>query len=270
MPSASRNNGGVEVDAEAVARDAGLGAFGQVDRLAIMQPYFLPYIGYWQLIHAADTFVLLDDVQYIRHGWVNRNRILKPGGGWQYIAVPLRKHSLTATIRDIEASADRDWKGLILRQLEHYRYRLKAPHYDAVMDLLSRAFTAIGDNRLSLINFALVREVCTYLGLPARIHLSSRAALSYEDVHGPGDWALSIARQLRAKQYINPIGGAELFDPAAFTANGIGLSFLRSENIEYDQRGAFEPSLSIVDVMMFNGREGTRKLLERYAVEAAD
>ena len=75
-------------------------------KIAIMQPYFFPYIGYWKLIHAVDRFVTFDDAQYIRHGWVNRNRILKPGGGWQYIVVPLTKHSLTESIKNV-ASASR-------------------------------------------------------------------------------------------------------------------------------------------------------------------
>ncbi|MGC7846714.1 WbqC family protein [Desulforudis sp. 1088] len=89
-------------------------------RAAVMQPYFSPYIGYWQLIHAVDTFVLFDDVQYIRHGWINRNRILKPGGGWQYI-IALKKHSKNDLIRNIQAHPTLEWKARILRQLEHYK-----------------------------------------------------------------------------------------------------------------------------------------------------
>jgi hypothetical protein len=241
----------------------------EVTKLAIMQPYFLPYIGYWQLIHAADTFVLLDDVQYIRHGWVNRNRVLKPGGGWQYIAVPIRKHSPTAPIRDIRASPDRDWKALILRQLAHYRYHGRAPYYDAVVQLLAQSFSTIADERLSVINASLVRDICAHLELPARIVLSSELGLSYADVHAPGDWALSIARSLGAAEYINPIGGAALFDAGAFASNGIRLSFLRCGDVQYDQRAPHESSLSIVDVLMFNGRDGTRDLLERYSIEPA-
>ena len=240
-----------------------------IAKLAIMQPYFLPYIGYWQLIHAADTFVLLDDVQYIRHGWVNRNRVLKPGGGWQYIAVPVARHSPRAPIREIRASTDRDWKALILRQLAHYRYHGRAPYYDHVVELLTQAFAAITDERLSIINASLVRDICAHLELPTRIVLSSELGLSYADVHAPGDWALSIARSMGAAEYINPVGGAELFDADAFASNGIRLSFLRSGEIEYDQRGPHEPSLSIVDVLMFNGREGTRDLLEHYSVDPA-
>lgn len=94
-------------------------------KLAIMQPYFVPYIGYWQLIHAVDTFVLFDDVQFIRRGWVNRNRVLKHGGGWQYITVPLRKHSLNQLIKDIYVHGNKAWKKQILRQLDHYNYGKK-------------------------------------------------------------------------------------------------------------------------------------------------
>ena len=91
-------------------------------KLGIMQPYFFPYIGYWQLILASDVFVLLDDVQYIRHGWINRNRILSPSGGWQYIVVPLERHSATALIRNVNTHPNIDWKGLsMVRQLYHYK-----------------------------------------------------------------------------------------------------------------------------------------------------
>jgi hypothetical protein len=90
-------------------------------KIAIMQPYFFPYIGYWQLIHAVDRFVLFDDAQYIRHGWVNRNRILKPGGGWQYILVPLKKHALTESIKNVQVNPDGKWHELIVRQLAHYK-----------------------------------------------------------------------------------------------------------------------------------------------------
>lgn len=237
--------------------------------LAVMQPYFLPYLGYWQLVHAVDTFILLDDVQYIRHGWVNRNRILKHGGGWQYIAVPLRKHPISARIREIEASTDRDWRGQILRQLEHYRYHGRAPHYDEVMAFLSRAFAKLDDPRISRINCSLTRAICAHLGLGARILLSSELGLSYADVEGPGDWALSIARQTNARKYINPAGGAALFDADKYASSGVELAFLHCGDISYDQRPGYEEALSIVDVLMFNGTEGSRKLLERYSVVSA-
>ena len=92
--------------------------------VAIMQPYFFPYIGYFQLINSVDRFILFDDVQYIRHGWVNRNRILKPEEGWQYIIAPLQKHRQTELIRDIKLKEGDDWKKKILRQLEQ---SVKAP-----------------------------------------------------------------------------------------------------------------------------------------------
>lgn len=238
-------------------------------KLAVMQPYFLPYIGYWQLIHASDTFVLLDDVQYIRHGWVNRNRILRPGGGWQYIVVPLQKHSMTDPIREIITSGGQ-WKDRVLRQLRHYRHELRAPHYEEVSDFLGSALaSAAREERLAKVNEVLVREVCAYLGLGARIALSSESGLSYEAVQDAGDWALVVARQLNASEYINPAGGAALFEPGRFAACGIALSFLTTGDIFYAQGPPREANQSIVDVLMFNGRDGTRKLLERYTVERA-
>ena len=95
-------------------------------RLGIMQPYFFPYIGYISLIKNVDKFILLDDVQFIRHGWIERNRILKPTGGWQYISVPLEKHGQKIAIKDIKINNSQQWKSKIISQLTYYK---KAPYY---------------------------------------------------------------------------------------------------------------------------------------------
>src|ERR1700761_8598999 len=103
-------------------------------KLAIMQPYFFPYLGYFQLIHHADRFILFDDVQYIRHGWINRNRILKPAEGHQFIIAPLADHGRDALIKEVYVKDGYDWKEKILRQVEHYKKR--APYYNDVAGLL--------------------------------------------------------------------------------------------------------------------------------------
>ena len=96
-------------------------------KLGIMQPYFFPYIGYFSLIKHTDDFILLDTVQFIRHGWIERNRILKPSDGWQYIMVPLKKHSRETLIKNIEINNEQQWKEKILAQLQHYKKQ--APYF---------------------------------------------------------------------------------------------------------------------------------------------
>ncbi|HZE89534.1 MAG TPA: WbqC family protein, partial [Verrucomicrobiae bacterium] len=105
-------------------------------RVGIMQPYFFPYLGYFDLIGHTDAWVVFDTPQYIRHGWVNRNRVLHPSRGWQYVIAPVRKHDRAASIRDVEVSAAPDWRRRLLAQLEHYRKR--APYFRETMELVGR------------------------------------------------------------------------------------------------------------------------------------
>lgn len=232
-------------------------------RLGIMQPYFFPYIGYWQLIQAVDCFVLLDDVQYMRHGWINRNRILKPGEGWQYVIVPLAKHAMTSAIREVRVRNGEDWRQRIIGQIDHYKR--KAPYFSEMNELIQQLLGAADDDRISHINYSVVKGLCCALGLQRQILLSSEMSLDYRAVGDAGEWALRITEQLGAAQYINPVGGAELFDPAKFAAINAEIEFLKSRPIQYPQRRpVFDPWLSIIDVLMFNGLDGTRRLLDAY------
>ena len=236
--------------------------------VAIMQPYFFPYLGYWQLIRAVDSFILFDDAQYMRHGWVNRNRILKPGPGWQYIIAPLEKHHREAVMSDVMVKRGTDWKDRILRQLEHYKK--KSSHFNETMDVVSKALYAAGDDRrISAINMGIVKTVCGYLGIDTRVSLSSEYKFDYSRVSDPGEWALHMCLQINADAYVNPISGRSLFDPSKFSAAGVRLSFLESMTCEYSQKRQYEPGLSVIDSLMFIGVEGTRTLLDQYTVTTA-
>lgn len=236
-------------------------------KLAIMQPYFFPYIGYWQLIQAADCFVAFDDAQYIRHGWVNRNRILKPGGGWQYIIVPLKKHGLTDKIKDVHAHADKAWKERIIAQLAHYKK--KARYFDETMQILEDILFGNDAQGIATINVNAIKTLSTCLGNDKEIVLSSTRHFDYANVGDAGEWALRISEQMGADEYINPIAGADLFSRDKFASSNIRLSFLKPEDIVYSQRNSsFESALSIIDVLMFNGVEGTKALLQRYSIES--
>lgn len=231
-------------------------------KVAIMQPYFFPYIGYFQLIGAVDRFILFDDVQYIRHGWINRNRILKPVEGYQYITIPLAAHSRSTPIKDIQAADAASSKNKIVRQLEHYKKT--APYYKTVMELTGDCF-GTEHSHITEMNGHYLQAVCDYIGVEFQPEWSSRMNFDYSQVKDAGEWALRMSEQIGATTYINPVGGRELFDTCKFKESNIRLQFLKPGIKEYNQRRThFEPGLSIIDVMMFNEPAEIRNLLNDY------
>jgi hypothetical protein len=231
-------------------------------RLGIMQPYFFPYLGYFELIRRTDQWIVFDTAQYIRHGWVNRNRILHPTEGWQYIIVPLRKHAVQTPIRDIRVNDDIAWRARILGQLDRYR---RAPHFASVRRLVEDCLDN-DESSLARLNAQILARTCRYLGIPFRARFLSDLALDLPQIRGPGDWALRISERLGATEYVNPPGGRELFDPSAFARAGIALTFLDLPPLTYSCPGfSFEPGLSIVDVLMWNAPGQVVEFMERHA-----
>lgn len=230
-------------------------------KLGIMQPYFFPYLGHFDLINRVDEWIVFDSAQYMRHQWVNRNRILHPAEGWQYVTVPLKKHSRETPINRIQVADDIDWHGRILRQLQHYRKT--APFYQAVMGFLEASLADTGPC-LSEINALTAERTCRYLGINTPFRMFSRMGLTLRGpVEGPGDWALRISEAHGADAYVNAAGGAALFDAAKFTAHGIRLTIQSFTNLTYDCRPfQFEPGLSIIDVMMWNAPETIKAHLD--------
>lgn len=229
-------------------------------KYAIMQPYFFPYLGYYSLIKESDRFILFDDVQFIRHGWIERNRTLKPVEGWQYIAVPLEKFSLGTKIKDATIRSNEDWREKMIRQLEHYKK--KSPFYAETIQVI-RAALDIETSSIVQLNKNILIATCRYIGLPLEIDVFSEMNLAIDPVSGPGEWALNITKALGGTEYINPTGGVEIFDKAQYDAAGISLEFLGNNLPPYSQRrAAFEPGLSIVDAMMFNSPEQIRALID--------
>jgi len=235
-------------------------------KVAIMQPYFFPYLGYFQLIKNSDIFILLDDVQYIRHGWVNRNRILKPIQDWQYIVAPLQAHEQKALIKNINVQNGNEWKNKILRQIEHYKK--KAPFYEQTRELLEECLNN-NDTSITILNAYCLQKVCSYIKLPLNLKISSLENYDYSRVNSAGDWALYICKQIGGEYYLNPIGGQELFNPIQFNQSNIKLNFLTSGDISYSQRrnGVKETGLSIIDVMMFNSPEQIQMLLDQCQIQ---
>lgn len=232
-------------------------------KLAIMQPYFLPYLGYFSLIKHTDEFILFDTVQFIRHGWIERNRILKPSNGWQYIMVPLKKHSRETLIKDIEINNDQQWKEKILAQLQHYKKQ--APYFSNVIDILNEIFSKEYATIVDL-NLASLKTVCNYLGIITPIQVFSLMNIDIEPANAPDEWALNICKALgNVDEYWNPPGGQSFFDKKKYENAGINLKFHSAILTDYDQkRNVFEPGLSILDVMMFNSVEEINKMLDNY------
>jgi hypothetical protein len=218
-------------------------------KLGIMQPYFFPYLGYYSLIKNSDRFILFDDVQFIRHGWIERNRILKPAEGWQYVAVPLEKFEFGTRISEVRIRNSENWKEKLLRQLEHYRK--KSPYYAQAIEVINKAI-GIETDSITDLNKNILLETCKYIGLGREIDVFSKMGLVMDPVTHAGEWALNITKALGGTEYINPTGGVDIFKAEQFAAAQIKLKFLGNNLTPYSQRRTvFEPGLSIIDVMMF-------------------
>lgn len=225
-------------------------------KLAIMQPYFLPYIGYFQLMAAVDKFVVFDDVNYINRGWINRNRLLLNGETHTF-TVPLRAASQNKLIYEIELPDDDRWRDKLLRTL-HQAYG-KAPYYGQVVSLLERVIN-YSTRRLDEYLLNSLREVTRYLPLNVELVASSRI---YDNAQLKAQERIfDICRQEQASTYINAIGGLELYDREHFAQHDISLLFLKSRPISYPQDKFNHVAwLSIIDVLMFNAPIAIHKLL---------
>jgi WbqC-like protein family len=225
-------------------------------KLGIMQPYFLPYIGYFQLMAAVDKFVAYDDVNFIKGGWINRNRILL-NGHEHLFTVPLVKASPNRLINEIELVGRTGWKRKLMDTLDQ-AYR-QAPYFQQVLPLI-REIVHYHEQSLSKYLVHGLSKIKTYLDIATELVPSSS---KYDNRNLKGEErVLDICRQERATVYINPAGGHALYDPEHFRANGVSLRFLEPRPIEYRQSGSeFHPWLSILDVLMFNSREEAKALL---------
>lgn len=236
-----------------------------INTLGIMQPYFFPYLGYFQLISAVDKWIVFDTPQYIRHGWINRNRILKPDrNDFQYIHVPLKKHPREATINEVRIAEPVNWKVKLLGQLEHYKK--VAPFFSSTIELVNRGIDIITDSIVEL-NCNVLKTICDNMGIQFNYEVYSMMNLEHENPKHAGEWALHISSALGAKTYINPPGGVEIFDRSQFDKAGIKLQFIEPQLKEYNQENnLFIPGLSIIDVLMFNSVGEIKDALNHYFV----
>lgn len=228
-------------------------------KLAIMQPYFFPYIGYWQLIHAVDRFVIYDDVNYIKGGWINRNRILINGEP-TFITVPLCQSSSFKRICDISLQPSDAWRNKLVRMIEN-TYR-KAPYFDEWFPIIEKLIRHDANNLSDYLVHQL-QTLTAFMGINTEFVVTSRW---YEnnDLSGQ-ERVIDICKREGATAFINPQGGQALYEQAGFKRCGLDLKFLIPSTIAYKQFGTLhEPWLSIIDVMMFNSKSQLHTLLNKY------
>lgn len=225
-------------------------------KLGIMQPYFMPYIGYWQLIKAVDKYVIFDDVNYIKKGWINRNNILV-NGNKKLFTISLHNASQNKLINEI-AIAD-DFEKFDKTIIMAYS---KAPYFKQVNALLHDIYAYPKDN-LALFVANSIKKVVDYLEIKTELILSSK--LDKDNFLKGQDKILAICRELKVDTYINAIGGKELYEKQKFQEKGLNLFFLEPTITEYNQlSGEFVGGLSMIDIMMFNTPEQIREMLSSF------
>jgi hypothetical protein len=227
-------------------------------KLGIMQPYFLPYIGYFQLLNAVDKYVVYDNIQFTKKGWINRNRILQNGKD-ALITIPVEKDSDYLDVKDRRLSDGFDKKKLLNQIRESYR---KAPYFNDVMPLVEEIIN-YDDNNLFGYIYHSILKICDYLHIGTEIIISSTVDIDHS--LKSKDKVIAICKALGATEYYNAIGGQELYSSIDFQKENIKLNFVTSDPIEYKQfANEFVPWLSILDVIMFNSTEETDIMLKRY------
>jgi len=223
-----------------------------------MQPYLFPYIGYYQLIAAVDRFVIYDDVNFIKQGWINRNNILVNGAPYRF-TVPIQSVSSFVAINEVlvDPRAYPAWREKFLKTLT--QAYAKAPHFQGTMELVQRVLDPSATHVVQLARSS-VEAVSDHVGIPTTVIPSSstygnNALKAQERI-------LDICRLEGAAHYINAQGGVDLYDRGTFKEHGFNLSFLQPVISAYPQgKSAFVPGLSIIDVLMFNSQEKVRAMV---------
>ena len=232
-------------------------------KLAIMQPYFMPYIGYFQLINAVDKFIFYDDVTFIKQGWINRNQILINNQAKMF-CIPLSNASSHVLIKDvlISESAYQKWKKSFLNS-NFFSYK-KAKNYSKINNLIEKILDKKPE-KISELAIKSVIEVAQYLNLKTEFEICSDV---YSNTYLSGqNRVLDICRSEKATTYINPFGGMELYSQSIFYEKNIELFFIKANKSIYPQFSEeFVPFLSIIDVLMFNDIHDIHEQLDNFTL----
>lgn len=228
--------------------------------VAIMQPYFFPYLGYFQLVQAADHFVFYDDVMFIKKGWINRNRILMQGNEFLF-SIPLEKQSQHKSIRQSTVAYGTEFPGKWLQQIES-AYK-KAPHFQDVLELIHQV---IQEKPTSIADLAAksVMETWTFLGLEKKFYMSSELKTEPDDERALR--LIHITQELGESHYINAVNGQILYDKQFFKEHGVQLDFLSPKLRSYPQGNQLEfmAGLSMIDILMWNSKEAVVQQLKNF------
>ncbi len=233
-------------------------------KIGIMQPYFMPYIGYFQLINAVDKFVIYDEIEFSKRGWIHRNRFLMNGKP-TYFTIGLKKASdyLPVVQRELSEQYLTKDRRKILAQLQN-NYR-KAPQFNSVFPIIQACLNHPSTNLFEYI-FNAIKQICVYIGVTTPLIVSSTVTAADASLKNK-ERVIDLVKCLEGDTYINPSGGVDLYDKAEFANEGIDLQFMKANNVEYPQfKHEFQPFLSIVDVLMFNSVEEVQNLLQEYTV----
>ena len=226
--------------------------------LGIMQPYFLPYVGYWQLLAAVDRFVVYDNIQYTKKGWINRNRFLRNGTD-AYFTLPLKHGSAFLDIVDRHLADDFAPRALLDQLAGAYR---RAPFFAETFPVIEQVIAAAPRNLFEYLHHS-IAAIAAHLEIRTPLVVSSTVPID----HGlkAEHRVLALCDALGATRYINSSGGRDLYSTTVFAERGIELRFLQSRSAPYQQFGdTFVANLSIVDVLMFNSRDTVRRMLSEY------
>jgi hypothetical protein len=225
-------------------------------KIAIMQPYLLPYIGYWQLINAVDKFIIFDDVNYINKGYINRNKILVEGKPYQF-TLELVGASQNKLINVIQIGKN---SKKILKTIE-LNYK-RADNFKNVFPLIQNIFNQEENNLAKFIGYSL-KKITDYLETDVSFTYSSEIAKN-NDLKNQ-DKIINICEKLNAKEYVNLMGGLDLYDKEIFRSKNIRLSFIETKKIKYKQfNNKFVPFLSVIDIMMHNNKNIITHMLKNF------
>jgi hypothetical protein len=231
--------------------------------LAIMQPYLFPYLGYFHLIEACELFIFYDDVHFIKRGWINRNRIALEKKEHLF-TFPVKHASQNVLIKDTKISFESNWKRKFFSKLR-LAYK-DAPNFKSTMDLIEETLKTHEGESISDLAIRSIQLVYEYLGTDLKYGISSD--LSPHTTHlRKSERLIQITKELGFGSYVNLPGGREIYTKEHFRNYGIDLHFINSLEYQYPQYNSdFIPSLSIIDVLMFNNEEETKDLLRNFTL----
>jgi len=234
-------------------------------KIASHQPYFFPYIGYFSLISAVDTFIFFDISQFNRKSWMTRNRILKPDFNWQYFNAATQYLHVNGMLTECLLKEELAWKEKILAQLEHYKKKAKfySETITFISELLYGAETFLAD-----FNVNSTIAIAKKLNIETEIHRYSEIVSKVDKAERGNLWGLNFCKAFGGDVYINAPGGVQLYSVDEYSEAGIKLGFIQHKLTRYAQNNEnFIPGLSIIDVLMFNGFENTSNLIKDFWID---